>query len=40
MSFPRDLYVNIPGHGEDKINAAFEGGIDGGGAGTRGQHRA
>ena len=32
MSFPRDLFVNIPGHGEDKINAAFEGGVDGGGA--------
>ena len=25
VSFPRDLYVDIPGHGEDKINAAFEG---------------
>ena len=23
LSFPRDLYVNIPGHGLDKINAAF-----------------
>ena len=23
LSFPRDLYVNIPGHGVDKINAAF-----------------
>jgi LCP family protein required for cell wall assembly len=22
-SFPRDLYVNIPGHGSNKINAAF-----------------
>ncbi|WP_051208934.1 LCP family protein [Propionicicella superfundia] len=22
ISFPRDLYVNIPGHGENKINAA------------------
>jgi LCP family protein required for cell wall assembly len=32
LSFPRDLYVEIPGHGEDKINAAFEGGINGGGA--------
>jgi LCP family protein required for cell wall assembly len=31
VSFPRDLWVNIPGHGENKINAAFEGGIDGGG---------
>jgi LCP family protein required for cell wall assembly len=32
LSFPRDLYVDIPGQGQDKINAAFEGGIDGGGA--------
>jgi LCP family protein required for cell wall assembly len=24
MSIPRDLYVDIPGHGKDKINAAFE----------------
>jgi anionic cell wall polymer biosynthesis LytR-Cps2A-Psr (LCP) family protein len=32
LSFPRDLWVNIPGHGMDKINAAFEGGISGGGA--------
>jgi LCP family protein required for cell wall assembly len=31
LSFPRDLWVNIPGHGYDKINAAFQGGIDGGG---------
>jgi LCP family protein required for cell wall assembly len=31
VSFPRDLWVNIPGHGYDKINAAFEGGIEGGG---------
>ena len=31
VSFPRDLYVEIPGHGEDKINAAFEGGVEGGG---------
>lgn len=23
ISFPRDLYVDIPGHGEDKINAAY-----------------
>jgi len=23
LSFPRDLYVNIPGHGVDKINSAF-----------------
>jgi LCP family protein required for cell wall assembly len=32
LSFPRDLWVQIPGHGEDKINASFEGGIEGGGA--------
>jgi LCP family protein required for cell wall assembly len=31
LSFPRDLWVNIPGHGMDKINAAFEGGVSGGG---------
>ena len=31
VSFPRDLWVDIPGHGYDKINAAFEGGIEGGG---------
>ena len=29
LSFPRDLWVDIPGHGPDKINAAFEGGVDG-----------
>lgn len=23
ISFPRDLYVDIPGHGKDKINAAY-----------------
>lgn len=23
ISFPRDMYVSIPGHGKDKINAAF-----------------
>ena len=23
ISFPRDLYVSIPGHGKDKINAAY-----------------
>ena len=33
LSFPRDLWVEIPGRGEDKINASFEGGIKGGGAG-------
>jgi LCP family protein required for cell wall assembly len=31
LSFPRDLWVNIPGHGRDKINAAFEGGVNGDG---------
>jgi LCP family protein required for cell wall assembly len=31
LSFPRDLWVDIPDHGMDKINAAFEGGISGGG---------
>lgn len=31
LSFPRDLWVNIPNHGMDKINAAFEGGITGDG---------
>lgn len=28
MSFPRDLYVKIPNHGEDKINAAFADGYN------------
>jgi LCP family protein required for cell wall assembly len=23
VSFPRDMYVNVPGHGKNKINAAF-----------------
>jgi len=32
LSFPRDLWVNIPGVGYNKINAAFEGGINGAGA--------
>ena len=32
LSFPRDLWVDIPGVGMDKINAAFEGGVDHGGA--------
>ena len=32
LSFPRDLWVDIPGVGYDKINAAFSGGLDGGGA--------
>jgi len=31
LSFPRDLWVTIPGHGKNKINAGFEGGIEGGG---------
>jgi LCP family protein required for cell wall assembly len=32
LSFPRDLFVQIAdGHGRDKINAAFEGGVNGGG---------
>jgi LCP family protein required for cell wall assembly len=31
LHFPRDLWVEIPGHGHDKINTAFEGGINGGG---------
>ncbi|HYJ60449.1 MAG TPA: LCP family protein [Actinomycetota bacterium] len=38
LSFPRDLWVTVPAYGDnpahqDKINAAFEGGIGGGGAG-------
>lgn len=32
LSFPRDLWVDIPGVGQGRINSAFEGGIDGGGA--------
>jgi len=31
LSFPRDLWVDVPGRGMDKINAAFEGGVRGGG---------
>jgi LCP family protein required for cell wall assembly len=31
LSFPRDLWVDVPGHGMGKINSAFEGGIEGGG---------
>ncbi|MDH4111345.1 MAG: LCP family protein [Actinomycetota bacterium] len=31
LSFPRDLWVRIPGQGWNKINASFEGGLDGGG---------
>jgi LCP family protein required for cell wall assembly len=34
LSFPRDLWVDIPGVGENKINAAFEGGVQHGGAQT------
>jgi LCP family protein required for cell wall assembly len=31
LSIPRDLYVSIPGHGQDKINAAYsDGGLTGG----------
>lgn len=32
LSFPRDLWTNIPGVGEGKINSAFEGGIEHGGS--------
>jgi LCP family protein required for cell wall assembly len=32
LSFPRDLWVDIPGRGMDKINSAFSGGLEGGGA--------
>ena len=31
LSFPRDLWVNIPGLGKGKINSAFTGGVAGGG---------
>jgi len=31
LSFPRDLWVDVPGHGMDKINSAFEGGVENGG---------
>ena len=31
LSFPRDLWVKIPGEGYDRINAAFEEGLQGGG---------
>ena len=30
VSFPRDLEVNIPGHGQQKLNAAFNQGLGGG----------
>ena len=32
VSFPRDLWVPIPGRGHDRINTAFEGGLRRGGA--------
>jgi anionic cell wall polymer biosynthesis LytR-Cps2A-Psr (LCP) family protein len=32
LSFPRDLWVAIPGRGHDRINTAFEGGVRHGGA--------
>src|SRR5687768_4602096 len=32
LSFPRDLWVAIPGRGHDRLNTAFEGGLRGGGA--------
>jgi LCP family protein required for cell wall assembly len=32
LSFPRDLWVEIPGMGEGRINTAFDGGIEGNGA--------
>ena len=31
LSFPRDLWVQIPGRGWGKINTSFEGGVSGGG---------
>jgi anionic cell wall polymer biosynthesis LytR-Cps2A-Psr (LCP) family protein len=31
VSFPRDLWVEIPGEGHDRINTAFEGGVEHGG---------
>ena len=31
LSFPRDLWVEIPGKGQDRINTAFEGGLEHGG---------
>jgi anionic cell wall polymer biosynthesis LytR-Cps2A-Psr (LCP) family protein len=31
LSFPRDLWVAIPGRGHDRINAAFDGGLRGDG---------
>jgi anionic cell wall polymer biosynthesis LytR-Cps2A-Psr (LCP) family protein len=32
LSFPRDLWVEIPGRGHDRINTAFDGGLRHGGA--------
>lgn len=32
LSFPRDLWVEVPGAGPGRINSAFQGGINGGGA--------
>jgi len=32
LSFPRDLWVAIPGRGHDRLNTAFEGGLRRGGA--------
>jgi anionic cell wall polymer biosynthesis LytR-Cps2A-Psr (LCP) family protein len=32
LSFPRDLWVEIPGKGQNRINTAFEGGLEQGGA--------
>jgi anionic cell wall polymer biosynthesis LytR-Cps2A-Psr (LCP) family protein len=31
VSFPRDLWVTVPGRGRDRINTAFDGGLAGGG---------
>jgi LCP family protein required for cell wall assembly len=31
LSFPRDLWVKIPGHASNRINSAFEGGVENGG---------
>lgn len=31
LTFPRDLWVDVPDHGFQKINSAFEGGVRGGG---------
>jgi LCP family protein required for cell wall assembly len=34
VSFPRDSYVQIPGHGQDKLNAAFSYGYNSAGSGA------